>query len=156
MIGQLWCVNMVRQLWYYDWPSMIGQLWFVTCEWSPMIDTLRLVNFVFLLFAYSVQYLRTFSSSLSLRRCNSDAGSPNRLLSSLRTTVRAFIFIAKIRQPFFPSLVDSHRIDWSNMIGQLRLVYHDWWRKETRKHQKVCARRNRHAALKNWRLRTRI
>ena len=54
-------------------------------------------------------YPCTFYLSFSLSRRDSSPGSPNRLLSPLPATVRAFIFYREKARAVYP-LVDSHRI----------------------------------------------
>ena len=59
--------------------------------------------FCFFLLTASVTVFSLFFFSFSLSRPNSDPGSPSRLLSSLPTTVRAFVIIARRLQLFLPS-----------------------------------------------------
>ena len=72
----------------------------------------------FFFFLIPIFCLRTFLFSFSLRRCssNSDPGSLGGLFSPLPTTVRAFIFIVRILQPFRPS---STRIELGLGLGLL-------------------------------------
>ena len=54
-------------------------------------------------FAHPIKYLHTIYFACSLPSCNPDPGLLSRLFSPLPTAARAFIFIAKRRQPLLPS-----------------------------------------------------
>ena len=77
------------------------------CPSSPSAS--RCSVFFRFIFAHAFCHLRSFISSLSLPRPNSDPGSLGRLFFPLPTTVRAFIFIST-KIPAISCLVDPHGI----------------------------------------------
>ena len=77
---------------------------------NQLLPTQLLLLLLFYIFIVRSSLLLSWhvSFSFSLSRYNSNPGSLKRLFSPLPTTVRAFVFIARLLQPFFPS---STRID---------------------------------------------
>ena len=89
---------------------MLDQAGFLTWE------RVRSRTLFFVFFAHAIYYLRSFSFSFSLPRRNLDPGSLSRLFSPLR----AFVFIARRGQPFFPP---STRVELTLSINGSRISY---------------------------------